>query len=317
MNLCESCKKVGVCTWKGIPQVSLPHRLITGFGACNQCDCHDPITLADLAAKDAEIAKLKDEVHSERAHWQDRIVRERNDTMDRAANGILTAIAPLAEKPCIEETHGAGFVLVGRVWHDENEVRKAAESLGFVDLKRGPTPDYTGEGSAWVPPNVKPHTFAQMVNEVRDLAFDFGASEQFRDRVADLLGKYIHVEHGSKGEPEQTEAPAVVVPEVPMGTALQRLGLRLTQILDGHEFAVLEHEFLNPAIEEMQKLSVLSDRVLGDGEVKMEICERDCREDDEDALEVLRVCGYGQQAEMLEVAIKAHDLRANQEGAAT
>lgn len=151
MNLCESCKKVGVCTWKGIPQVSPPHRLITGFGACNQCDCHDPITLADLAAKDAEIANLKDEVHSERAHWQDRIVRERNDTMDRAANGVLTAIAPLAERPCIEETHGAGFVLVGRVWHDENEVRKAAESLGFVDLKRGPTPDYTGEGSAWVP----------------------------------------------------------------------------------------------------------------------------------------------------------------------
>ena len=57
-----------------------------------------------------------------------------------------------------------------------------------------------------------PHVFAQMVNMVRDLAFDFGTSEQFRDRAADLLGKYIHVEHGSKGEPEQTEAPAVVVP---------------------------------------------------------------------------------------------------------
>ena len=55
------------------------------------------------------------------------------------------------------------------------------------------------------------------------------------------------------------------VPEVPMGTALQRLGLRLTQILDGHEFAVLEHEFLNPALEEMQKLSIQSDRVPGEG----------------------------------------------------
>ena len=60
---------------------------------------------------------------------------------------------------------------------------------------------------------MKPHTFAQMVNEVRDLAFDFGTSEQFRDRVADLLGRYIHVEHNSKGVPEQAEAPAVVVPE--------------------------------------------------------------------------------------------------------
>ena len=63
--------------------------------------------------------------------------------------------------------------------------------------------------------------------------------------------------------------------------------------------------------------AIPADRVLGDGEVKMEICDRDCREDDEDALEVLRVCGYGQQAEMLEVAIKAHALRANQGGAAT
>ena len=61
--------------------------------------------------------------------------------------------------------------------------------------------------------------------------------------------------------------------------------------------------------------AIPADRVLGDGEVKMEICERDCREDEDDALEVLRVCGYGQQAEMLEVAIKAHDLRANQGGA--
>ena len=55
--------------------------------------------------------------------------------------------------------------------------------------------------------------------------------------------------------------------------------------------------------------AIPADRVLGDGEVKMEVCERDCREDDDEALEILRVCGYGQQAEMLEVAIKAHDLR--------
>ena len=61
--------------------------------------------------------------------------------------------------------------------------------------------------------------------------------------------------------------------------------------------------------------TIPADRVLGDGEVKMEVCERDCREDDDEALEILRVCGYGQQAEMLEVAIKAHDLRANQGGA--
>ena len=116
-------------------------------------------------------------------------------------------------------TGGAGQVLEYRDAlmecraHIDALEQTAAERV-IRDGSRGPTPDYTGEGSAWVPPAV---------------------------------------------------APAVVVPEVPMGTALQRLGLRLTQILDGHEFAVLEHEFLNPAIEEMQKLSVLSDRALGEG----------------------------------------------------
>lgn len=71
---------------------------------------------------------------------------------------------------------------------------KAAERV-ISDGTKGPVPDYAGEGSAWVPPKIKPHIFAQMVNEVRDLAFDFGASEQFRDRVSDLLGRYIHANH--------------------------------------------------------------------------------------------------------------------------
>ena len=60
---------------------------------------------------------------------------------------------------------------------------------------------------------MKPHIFAQMVNEVRDLARQYGQVEQFRCRVADLLGKYIPVEHNLKGMPEQTEAQAVMVPE--------------------------------------------------------------------------------------------------------
>lgn len=65
--------------------------------------------------------------------------------------------------------------------------------------------------------------------------------------------------------------------------------------------------------------TIPADRVLGEGEVAIEICERDCREDDDEVLEVLRICGYGQHADMLEVAIKAHEkraaLRANQGGA--
>jgi hypothetical protein len=90
--------------------------------------------------------------------------------------------------------------------HIDTLEQTAAERV-IADGSRGSTPDYTGEGSAWVPPKVKPHTFAQMVNEVRDLAFDFGTLEQFRDRVADLLGKYIPVEHNSKGVPESAVRP--------------------------------------------------------------------------------------------------------------
>ena len=48
---------------------------------------------------------------------------------------------------------------------------------------------------------MKPHIFAQMVNEVRDSARQYGQTEQFRDRVAEILGKYVHVEHDAKEEP--------------------------------------------------------------------------------------------------------------------
>lgn len=78
--------------------------------------------------------------------------------------------------------------------HIDTLEQTAAERV-IADGTKGPVPDYTGEGSAWVPPKIKPHIFAQMVNEVRDLAFDFGTSEQFRDRVSDLLGRYIHANH--------------------------------------------------------------------------------------------------------------------------
>ena len=49
--------------------------------------------------------------------------------------------------------------------------------------------------------SMAPHTFAQMVNRVRDLAFDFGTTEQFRDRVSELLGEYV--DDRAPREPEQ------------------------------------------------------------------------------------------------------------------
>ena len=118
MNLCESCKALE-CSFRK------DGRLV------HACHSHDPITIADLAAKDA--------------YWQDRIVRERKENQDLYANGVLTAIAPLAERPCIGATHGTGFVLVGRVWHEESEVRKAAESLGLREPPAVVVPELTEE----------------------------------------------------------------------------------------------------------------------------------------------------------------------------
>ena len=131
---------------------------------------------------------------------------------------------------------------------------KAAERV-IADGAKGPTPDYTGEGSAWIPPKTKPHTFAQMVNEVRDLAFDFGTCEQFRDRVSELLGKYVDADG---------KAPGVVVPE-PTGRDLQEMAAEmridgdLVDFLAGASKVVLWYRSKIRAIP--------ADRVLGDGEI--------------------------------------------------
>lgn len=112
-----------------------------------------------------------------------------------------------------------------------------------------------------------PHVFAQMVNEVRDLARQYGQVEQFRCRVADLLDKYINVEHNSKGVPEQTEAPAVVVSDLEDGDDVWKdaafigsdysAGLR-----DGYDIA------------KSRARAIPTDRVLGDGMVQASQEER-------------------------------------------
>ena len=109
---------------------------------------------------------------------------------------------------------------------------------------------------------MKPHTFAQMVNEVRDLARQYGQVEQFRCRVADLLGKYIHVEHNSKGMPEQTEAQAVVVPDLEDGDdAWQDAAFKGVNysagLRDGYNLA------------KSRACAIPADRVLGEAEVKV------------------------------------------------
>ena len=142
-------------------------------------------------------------------------------------------------------------------------------------------------------------------------ASDVDALESMRSRLCAALG--LPTDSAPETVAEAVEARRVVVPE-PTEESLVRAGGPYC-INDREPFqrgARWAVEFVRENAR-----AIPADRVLGEGEIKMEICERDCREDDEDALEVLRVCGYGQQAEMLEVAIKAHDLRANQGGSAT
>ena len=201
-------------------------------------------------------------------------------------------------------------------WIDQLEA-KAAERV-IADGAKGPTPDYTGEGSAWIPPKTKPHTFAQMVNEVRDLAFDFGTSEQFRCRVADLLGKYINVEHGSKGEPEQTEAPALVVPE-PTGRDLQEMAAEmrvdgdLVDFLAGASKVVLWYRSKIRAIP--------ADRVLGDGMVAVDRAELEALQEllaqARCAAHAVEDNGECDMTGICSAVFACDSIRANQGGAAT
>ena len=132
---------------------------------------------------------------------------------------------------------------------------KAAERV-IADGAKGPTPDYTGEGSAWIPPKTKPHTFAQMVNEVRDLAFDFGTCEQFRDRVSELLGKYVDADG---------KAPGVVVPEYPEDDLAIRESIRDAGGDPYFDKTVHRAGWMDLA---SRVRAIPADRVLGEGEIK-------------------------------------------------
>lgn len=155
---------------------------------------------------------------------------------------------------------------------------------------------------------MKPHRFAQMVNEVRELAFQYGHMEQFRCRVADLLGKYIHVEHDSKGVPKQAEAPAVVVPELTPDDCLEldeilQEGPPYDDVIPKLAAWICEHSRAIPA-----------DRVPGEGQMAV----------DREELCLLRQLESGWRepydlsaGERARIIARLDALRANQGGAAT
>ena len=176
---------------------------------------------------------------------------------------------------------------------------------------------------------MKPHTFAQMVNEVRDLARQYGQVEQFRDRVADLLGKYIPVEHNSKGVQEQTEAPVVVVPDATFTLDLDEFGKGLVCITinsknrgvgyelcgtmgDGHfsrrTFDITP--YLAHCLNTIGVRAIPADRVLGEGMAALRRFAERCAQRDHQPDEHIGSAKC--------VACEAEDaLRANQGGVAT
>ena len=111
-----------------------------------------------------------------------------------------------------------------------------------------------------------PHTFAQMVNRVRDLAFDFGTTEQFRDRVSELLGEYIDTD---------AKAPAVVVPEPTHDEfmALAESSRIHGDLLDFMAGAAAYGLWLRGKIR-----VIPADRLLGDGAVQALDPVRDCQQ---------------------------------------
>lgn len=154
-----------------------------------------------------------------------------------------------------------------------------------------------------------------MVNEVRDLARQYGQVEQFRCRVADLLGKYIHVEHNSKGMPEQAEAQAVVVPE-PTCDEWRSIAenARSADMVDFLAGAAAYGLWLRGKIPN----SIPSGRVLGEGMVQVDLAELEALREFHDA--------YTEDGDydldeflqkMNSFSGKITALRANQGGAAT
>lgn len=97
---------------------------------------------------------------------------------------------------------------------------------------------------------VKPHTFGEAVNQVRDIAIQYAGTEQLRERIAHALAP--HFERDAGPTPDYTgegsawvppaEAQAVVVPELPTwedGENKLRRGEKLTAL----EKFVMDHDW--------------------------------------------------------------------------
>ena len=160
---------------------------------------------------------------------------------------------------------------------------------------------------------MKPHVFAAMVNEVRALARQYGQMEQFRCRVADLLGTYIRVEHNSKGVPEQSEIEthAVVVPEPTMFDVNREYFENVANVFTSAKEREAHKTGFLAGVDWFRARAIPADRVLGEGERK--ICSEEWM-----YLRSLERYARKHGPESIQDVIGCLDhLRANQGGAAT
>ena len=137
-------------------------------------------------------------------------------------------------------------------------------------------------------------------------ASDVDALESMRFRLCAALG--LPADSAPEKVAEAVEARRVVVPELTDDEIHARLIKLFPDV--GEDAPEREWCFKDSRwaynLAASRARAIPADRVLGDGMAAMAAIKRKCQNDDEDAIETLSLCGYGEQADLLEAAIRAN-----------
>lgn len=127
---------------------------------------------------------------------------------------------------------------------------------------------------------VKPHTFGEIVNQVRDIAIQYAGTEQLRERIAHALAP--HFERDAGPTPDYTgegsawvppaEAQAVVVPELTDAMVDLAIGPTLASIdAPGAQIRSAKRNGYRYGWNDLASRlrTIPADRVLGEGEEKI------------------------------------------------